>query len=130
MILLLVACSGHHTPPPKQPPPAQPDPKGLARLVDEDMTQLGEIAHRLRGQCAELIAELRPHVTRMQQHYTETEKMLQSERYKDFKAEVAGYAQRAGTRSDQIAKDLSDTYLGCTDDRYQLEHVIADIPTY
>lgn len=112
----------------------------LARLLDEDLVQLGDIAHRLRGKCTETILELRPQVTRMQQHHAEVVRMLQDARQaSELKRQLAVFSQHVAGKTDQIANDLGATYLACGErcagdgtcrDRYQLERAIADMPTY
>lgn len=129
LIVLLVACGSK--PAPNPPPPLQP--AALAKMLDDDMTTLGVIAHRQRGNCISLATELRPHVDRMKLHATDVEQMLTDPaKARTLKAALAGYAPNPA-RTDQIAQDLGSTYLGCKDDqtqRYVLERVIADIPTY
>jgi hypothetical protein len=176
-LILMFACGGARPAPPK---PQPLDPKGLAKLLDDDLARLGEIAHRLRGKCTATIAELRPHVSRMKTHELEVQHMLEdAQQAAELKQELAAYASRAAGKSDGIAKDLGATYVACgqhcgqqsqrpkdeapprwpppsepTDDRndpqppvrpappanidpqpicqerYQLERVIAELPTY
>jgi len=138
VILVVAACGGHAAAPPP-PKPAPLDARTLAKQLDEDLIELGEIAHRLRGKCRELIAELRPHVARMQQHHASVTLMLEdATQAADLERELASYAKHAAGTANGIADDLGATYLTCHDcttdaackERYQLEHVIADMPTY
>ncbi len=128
LICLLVACGSKPAPKPRGLEPA-----ALAKMLDDDMTTLGVIAHRQRGNCISLATELRPHVDRMKLHAADVERMLADPvKARELKSALTRYPGNP-TRTDQIAQDLGATYLGCKDDqtqRYALERVIADIPTY
>jgi hypothetical protein len=139
--LALAACGGR-SPPPKPPPPL--DGKQLAQLIYGDLVQLGELAKRSRGKCAELTAELVPHVARMKSRHTDVELMMRdSKQATELKTELATYADRTKALTDKTAADLAATYLSCCPTTegpkaerascpagYQLERVIADMPTY
>jgi len=123
--LALVAC-GTRPPPPAQPKP--PDPKQLALLLHRDLTQLGEIARRWRAKCTELIAELRPHVARMQLHSDEVKRATRDAKLAaELKAEVTAYDEQARGLSERIGEDLAASYLSCKDNP-ELRKVIDQIP--
>jgi hypothetical protein len=124
-VIVIAACGGR-TPPPATPEP--PDPKQLASRHFRDLTELGEIARRLRGKCPELIAALRPHVSRMKLHLDEV-KQLQAdpELRLELKTEFDAYAERAAGLTDVIGNDLGATYLTCAN-KEDLTEVIDQIP--
>ncbi len=135
--MVIAACGGHAAPPPAPPQPSEAEK--LAASLDDDLARLGEIAHRLRGKCPELIAELRPHVERMKQHHDQVQHLLaDTKQAAELKQALAAYNTRAGGKAEAIAEDLGATYKACHDcptditckERYQLERVIADMPTY
>jgi hypothetical protein len=110
-IALTLACGG--PPPPKKPPPPL-DAKQVAALVYADFVALADTAHRLRGHCTQLIAELGPRVARMQQTKTEVDRVLRDAKQAgELKTELATYADRTKTLTDTIATDLAATYLEC-----------------
>jgi len=125
--LLLVACAAT-TPPMTQP--RGTEPAQLARLLHEDIEALGEIAHRLAGQCDALIRELDAHVRVMQQHAVEAKAMAgDPAKGPQLKHEMA--ALPAGGDSDAIARDLASGYLACGEPRKEeLRAVIDRIPDY
>ena len=127
LALACLACGGKPTP--KQPP-APLAPKELAKLLDSDMATLGDIAQRKRGDCAAMTADLRPLVDRMKLHAVEVDRMVQDPvKARELRSELARYSETA--RNDRMATDLGATYLACaSDERYQLERVISNIPTY
>jgi hypothetical protein len=153
LVFALVACGGK-PPPPKPAPPL--GPTDLAALIYSDFTALAELARRQRGKCTALTAELKPHVARMRARQADVERMLRDAKQAgELKTELAAYAERSKPLADTIAADLATTYLTCCPARvpapagpqaipktgseveaptcdagYQLERVIADLPTY
>jgi hypothetical protein len=155
LLVVVAACSGR-PPPPKPPPPL--DAHRLAELIFSDLTELGAIAARRRGRCAELTADLEPHVARMKRRRVDVETMLRDAKQAgELKTALAAYADRSKPLTDKIAIDLADTYKGCCPATapadapppgrvpcpdgdcstrpacpagYRLERVIADMPTY
>jgi hypothetical protein len=147
LIFIASACGGRSAPP-KPPPPLS---KQLAAAIYSDFIALGEIAQRQRGKCAELTAELRPHVSRMKARKADVDVMLRDPKQTtELKAELATYANPINGLTDKIATNLAATYLTCcprpprdepAEDPpkpdakrcpagYELERVIADMPTY
>jgi len=138
-VVCFVAAACRHAPPSPTPTPPPSEAEQLAAALDDDLARLGEIAHRLRGHCPALIAELRPHVARMKQHHDRVQHLLADPKQaSELKQALAAYNTRAGGKAEAIADDLGATYRTCHDcatdlackQRYQLERVIADMPTY
>jgi hypothetical protein len=128
VILFVVACGGRAAPP-SRPPPLEP--AAVAALLDRDLAELADVAHRHREQCAELLAALRPVVARMQLHFEHVQRFAADPKLGPvFKAEVAARAPHAGRRSDQIGEDLGATYLACAPDlKERLRATIDLIPS-
>src|SRR5262245_39320502 len=99
LIALCLACG---SPPPKKPA-APLDAKQVAALVYADFVALAETAHRLRGHCTELVAELGPRISRMQQTKTEVDRVLRdAKQAAELTTELATYADRTKTLTDTI----------------------------
>lgn len=131
ILIALVACGG--TPARPAPKPDRPDPATLARQLDDDMSGLADLAHRHRGNCGGLAADLPPHVERMKLHAAEVERMVDdADRARELRAALAGYAEKAPTRTAQIGQDFEATYRICQDptQRAAIERAIRDMPTY
>jgi hypothetical protein len=144
VILLVFACGGAKPAPPR---PKPLDAKGLAKLLDEDLERLVSIAHDQRGNCKATIEELGAHVMRMKNHETEVKRMLDdAQQAAELEKELATYASHATGKAELIVNDLALTHAACTklcvdrcgdgctekvcEERYQLERVIASMPTY
>jgi len=126
--IVVVAACGGRTPAPEKPRP--PDPKQLAYQLHIDMKQLGEIATRLRGNCPQLIQELRPHVQRMRGHADSTREAAKDPQLaKQLKIEIAVYDDEHRGMSDTIGGDLAATYQTCTD-KDAFRTIIDGIPDF
>ncbi len=122
LIALGIACGS------SRPTPARPDPATLATALHADLTQLAEIAKRLQGKCPELIAELRPLVSRMRAHAQEVRTSLENpEAGKRLRAEARKYDVEHRGLADAIGEDLAASYLACNKDQ-ELIRVIDLIP--
>jgi hypothetical protein len=121
ILVLLVACGGKSTKP-------KYDTAKLARVLHEDIAELGEIAKRHRGDCKGLIAELDPHVTRMRSHADEVKRVQQDvELAKQLKRDVATYDSQNRGLADAIGGDLGASYQSCKENKQLLE-LIDRIP--
>ncbi|MBS1120863.1 MAG: hypothetical protein H6Q90_3091 [Deltaproteobacteria bacterium] len=110
-------------------PPRPSDPKQLALALHLDLERLGELAHRLRGRCPELVAELRPHVARMRAHAAEVKQATQDRKLAiELKSEVLAYDERDRGLSDVIGTDLGASYLSCKQ-ATELRALIDQIPS-
>ena len=85
------------------------DPKQIAYQLHIDMKQLGEIAARLRGNCAQLVSELSPHVERMRVHADQAREVAKDlELGRQLKLEVAAYDEEHAGMSDVIGRPRGD----------------------
>ena len=144
-LALLAACGGKPAPPKPKPEPA----KALATLLHDDFAMLGEVAHRLKGRCQASIDELGPLIARMKDHEIQVKAMLEdTQDAAALKKELATYAEDTKGKSDAIAQDLGATFVACGQlctgtceggvcrdtgvckERYELERLIAGMPTY
>ncbi len=108
LAIVLAACAAT----PHQP--AKPDPKQLALDRHRDLLALADTAHRTRGNCDALVAELRPLVARMQTHITELHHAAQDPALaKQVTTELRAYDAPDRGLDEQTGADLAQTYLGC-----------------
>jgi hypothetical protein len=129
LVPLAVVLAGCHAKPPAPPPPRPIDPEQLALQLHDDLEQLGELAHRLRDRCPELIAELRPHVARMQAHAAEVKRATQDPALAvELKTQLLVYDERDRGLADAIGTDLGATYLSCNQ-APELRALIDGIPS-
>ena len=125
LAIVLVGCRERARTPDK---PRPPDPEQLALLLHRDLTQLGDIATRWRGNCPELVAALRPHVARMRQHFDEVTKLASdAELAAKLRIAVAAYDDRTRGLADSIGDALAASYRTCTN-RDELRALIDQIP--
>ncbi|MEJ7602429.1 MAG: hypothetical protein WKG01_31345 [Kofleriaceae bacterium] len=128
MLVLCIAACGSRAPAPVKP--AAVDPKRIAFQLHIDMKQLGEIATRLRGNCAQLVTELSPHVERMRVHADQAREVSKDLQLgKQLKVEIAAYDEEHAGLSDVIGTDLAATYQTC-DNKEALRAVIDRIPDF
>ena len=128
LLIVLVAACGSRAPAPQKP--KADDPKQIAYQLHLDMTALGEIAARLRGNCPQLIVELKPHVEQMRGHADKAREVAADlERGKQLKIEIAKYDDQHRGLSDGIGADLAATYQAC-DNKEALRAVIDRIPDF
>lgn len=128
ILVLVVAACGSRTPAPQKP--KGDDPKQIAYQLHLDMKALGEIAARLRGNCAQLIVELKPHVEQMRGHADKAREVAADlERGKQLKIEIAAYDDEHRGLSDAIGTDLAASYQAC-DNKDDLRAVIDRIPDF
>ena len=121
LVVALVACG------PKASRPRY-DTAKLARELHTDLTELGAIAKRHRGDCPALIAALEPHVTRMRAHADEVTRVQQDpELAKQLRLDVAAYDAEHRGLADAIGGDLGASYQTCPDNK-QLLQLIDRIP--
>lgn len=127
VIAVLAACGSRQPPPAK---PQGPDPKRIAAQLHLDLRQLGEIAARLKGNCPQLVVELRPHIDRMKVHADEARSLQKDpELGKRLKTEVMAYDEQDRGVSESIGDDLATTYQTCAD-KPALRAVIDGIPSF
>ena len=125
--MLVVGC-GSRTPAPATP--KADDPKQIAYQLHIDMKHLGEIAARLRGNCPQLVVELRPHVEQMRGHADQARAVAADvEKGKQLKIEIAAYDNQHRGLSDAIGTDLAATYQTC-DNKDALSALIDRIPVF
>lgn len=111
-----------------KPAPPRADTAQLARLLHEDLVQLGAIAKQHRGDCPGLIAALAPHVDRMRAHADEVQRVQQDpELAKQLRRDVAAYDDTHRGLADAIGGDLGASYQTCPDNK-QLLQLIDRIP--
>jgi hypothetical protein len=121
IVVALIACG------PKASRPAY-DTAKLARELHLDLTELGAIAKRHRGDCPALIAALEPHVARMRAHAREVARVQQDpELAKRLRRDVMAYDSEHRGLADTIGDDLGASYRTCPDNK-QLLHLIDRIP--
>ena len=125
--MLVVGC-GSRTPGPAKP--KADDPKQIAYQLHIDMKHLGEIAARLRGNCSQLVVELKPHVEQMRGHADKAREVAaDAEKAKQLKIEIAAYDGQHRGLSDAIGTDLATTYQTC-DNKEALRTLIDRIPVF
>jgi hypothetical protein len=126
--LVLVAGCGSRTPEPAKP--KADDPKQIAYQLHLDMKHLGALASRLRGNCPQLVVELKPHVEQMRGHADKAREVAADlEKGKQLKIEIAAYDDQHRGLSDAIGADLAATYQAC-DNKEALRALIDRIPVF
>ena len=117
LVALLVACGPKATKP-------KYDTAKLARMLHDDIVQLGAIAKQHRTDCAALTAALRPHVEQMRAHADEVKRVQQDiELAKQLRKDVAAYDTEHAGLADAIGGDLGAAYQTCPDNKPLLEQI-------
>ena len=121
VLLLVVACG------PKASRPKY-DTAKLARELHVDLTELGAIAKKHRGDCPGLITALEPHIAKMRAHADEVARVQQDpELAKQLRKDVMAYDEQHRGLAEATGDDLGASYQTCPDNK-QLLQLIDRIP--